>query len=49
VNKKQVKYYIVIVFANTVMSLAMKIREKAKEIRGFQQQDLKERKELKQF
>jgi hypothetical protein len=41
VSKKQVSIDIDIVFANTVMSLAMKIREKAKEIRGFQQKDLK--------
>lgn len=31
------------------MSLAMKIRDKAKSIRYLQQEDLRERQELKQF
>lgn len=33
-----------LVFANTLMSLAMRMREKAKDIRMAQQQDLRQRK-----
>lgn len=38
-----------LVFANTVMAVAMKTRERAKDIRHAQQQDLYERQELRKF
>lgn len=38
-----------VVFTNIVMSLAMKIRDRAKAIRSLQQEDLKNKQELKKY
>ena len=38
-----------LVFSNVIMSLAMKVREKAKSLRESQQLDLQMARELKQF
>jgi hypothetical protein len=43
-SRKKVCCFTKLVFTNTIMALAMKTREKAKDIRQAQQQDLRERK-----